>query len=100
INIETTYVGDDGRPLKTDEYLELLIGILGKFYNDEQGLRDIWSSSTRSSTYKRLDINLSSLFLCSIKTYIKNSIRIKNDYRFKKLRFNSTALGTFKNTRK
>ncbi len=44
INIETTYVGDDGRPLKTDEYLELLIGILGKFYNDEQGLRDIWSN--------------------------------------------------------
>ena len=29
---------------KTDEYLELLIGILGKFYNDEQGLRDIWSN--------------------------------------------------------
>ncbi|WP_323596824.1 EcoAI/FtnUII family type I restriction enzme subunit R [Aliarcobacter butzleri] len=46
INIETTYVGDDGRPLKTDEYLELLIGILGKFYNDEQGLRDIWSNPT------------------------------------------------------
>lgn len=44
INIETTYVGDDGRPLKTNEYLELLIGILGKFYNDEQGLRDIWSN--------------------------------------------------------
>ncbi|MDX9901208.1 MAG: DEAD/DEAH box helicase family protein [Aliarcobacter sp.] len=44
INIETTYVGDDGRPLKTDEYLELLIGILGKFYDDEQGLRDIWSN--------------------------------------------------------
>ena len=35
INIETTYVGDDGRPLKTGDYLELLIGILGKFYNDE-----------------------------------------------------------------
>ncbi len=44
INIETTYVGDDGKPLKTNEYLELLIGILGKFYNDEQGLREIWSS--------------------------------------------------------
>ena len=44
INIETTYVGDEGKPLKTNEYLELLIGILGKFYNDEQGLREIWSS--------------------------------------------------------
>ena len=44
INIETTYVGDDGKPLKTNEYLELLIGILGKFYNDEDGLREIWSN--------------------------------------------------------
>lgn len=44
INIETTYVGMDGIPLKTEDYLELLIGILGKFYNDEEGLREIWSS--------------------------------------------------------
>ena len=44
INIETTYVGVDGVPLKTDKYLELLIGILGEFYNDEEGLRAIWSS--------------------------------------------------------
>jgi type I restriction enzyme R subunit len=44
INIETTYVGEDGVPLKTGEYLELLIGILGDFYNDEDGLREIWSS--------------------------------------------------------
>lgn len=46
INIETTYVGDDGKPLKTTQYLELLIGVLGKFYNDENGLRDIWSNPT------------------------------------------------------
>ncbi|MDD3854242.1 MAG: DEAD/DEAH box helicase family protein [Sulfurimonas sp.] len=44
INIETTYVGMDGIPLKTEDYLELLIGILGKFYNDEDGLREIWSN--------------------------------------------------------
>lgn len=44
INIETTYVGMDGIPLKTEDYLELLIGILGKFYNDEEGLREIWSN--------------------------------------------------------
>ncbi len=44
INIETTYVGMDGIPLKTEDYLELLIGVLGKFYNDEEGLREIWSS--------------------------------------------------------
>ncbi len=43
IDIETTYVGEDGRPLKTADYLELLIGVLGKFYNDENGLREIWS---------------------------------------------------------
>ncbi len=44
INIETSYVGMDGVPLKTEDYLELLIGILGKFYNDEDGLREIWSN--------------------------------------------------------
>ncbi|WP_373032784.1 EcoAI/FtnUII family type I restriction enzme subunit R [Sulfurovum sp.] len=46
INIETTYVGEDGIPLKTEDYLELLIGVLGKFYNDEDGLREIWSNPT------------------------------------------------------
>ncbi|WP_457747460.1 EcoAI/FtnUII family type I restriction enzme subunit R [Sulfurimonas sp.] len=46
INIETTYVGMDGIPLKTEDYLELLIGVLGKFYNDEDGLREIWSNPT------------------------------------------------------
>jgi len=44
INIETTYVGANGIPLKTEAYLELLIGVLGKFYNDEEGLREIWSN--------------------------------------------------------
>ena len=44
IDIETTYVGEDGIPLKTDKYLEFLIGILGEFYNDEDGLRQIWSN--------------------------------------------------------
>jgi len=44
INIETTYVGMDGIPLKTEDYLELLIGVLGKFYNNEDGLREIWSN--------------------------------------------------------
>ena len=44
IDIETTYVGADGKPLKTKEYLQFLIGILGKFYNDEEKLREIWSN--------------------------------------------------------
>ncbi|MGE4457599.1 MAG: EcoAI/FtnUII family type I restriction enzme subunit R [Arcobacteraceae bacterium] len=46
INIETTYVGEDGIPLKTNEYLELLIGILGEFYDDENKLREVWSNPT------------------------------------------------------
>jgi len=60
INIETTYVGDDGIPLKTNEYLELLIGLLGKFYNDENGLRDIWSNpSNRKDLLNQLrDMNI------------------------------------------
>lgn len=65
INIETTYVGDDGRPLKTGDYLELLIGILGKFYNDEQGLRDIWSNPSHRkellSKLKEMNIDESQL---------------------------------------
>lgn len=44
INIETTYVGDDGIPLRTEEYLELLIGILGRYYDNESQLREIWSN--------------------------------------------------------
>ncbi len=55
IDIETTYVGEDGIPLKTQDYLELLIGVLGKFYNDEIGLRDIWSNpSHRKDLLNRL----------------------------------------------
>ncbi len=44
IDIETTYVGEDGIPLKTDDYLELLIGVLGKFYNDEAKLRRTYNN--------------------------------------------------------
>ena len=46
INIETTYVGTDGKPLHTEDYLALLVGILGKYYDDEKALREIWSSPT------------------------------------------------------
>ncbi|HDQ16475.1 MAG TPA: DEAD/DEAH box helicase, partial [Bacteroidetes bacterium] len=44
IDIETTYVGEDGRPLRTDEYLKFLIGVLGEFYDNEEKLREIWSN--------------------------------------------------------
>jgi len=43
IDMETSYVGVDGIPLTTDAYLEMLIGVLAGFYNDEEGLRTIWS---------------------------------------------------------
>jgi type I restriction enzyme R subunit len=46
INIETTYVGEDGRPLKTGEYLKFLIGVLGEFYDSEEKLREVWSNPT------------------------------------------------------
>jgi len=44
IDIETTYVGEDGKPLKTEEYLKFLIGVLGEFYDDEEKLREVWSN--------------------------------------------------------
>jgi len=43
IDIETTYVGEDGIPLKTHEFLEFLVGILDKFFHDEAQLRELWS---------------------------------------------------------
>lgn len=43
IDIETTYVGAEGKPLRTGEYLEYLIGVLGGMYDDETRLREIWS---------------------------------------------------------
>ena len=43
IDIETTYVGEDGIPLKTGEYLEFLVGVLEKFFHNEEQLREIWS---------------------------------------------------------
>jgi type I restriction enzyme R subunit len=46
IDIETNYVGEDGRPLKTEEYLKFLIGVLGEFYDNEEKLREVWSNPT------------------------------------------------------
>jgi len=43
IDIETTYVGADGIPLKTHEFLEFLVGVLDNFFNDEEQLRELWS---------------------------------------------------------
>jgi type I restriction enzyme R subunit len=70
IDIETTYVGEDGRPLRTDEYLELLIGILGKFYNDEAKLREIWSNpkNRRELLEKLREMNIDEAQLYDLKS--------------------------------
>jgi type I restriction enzyme R subunit len=70
IDIETTYVGEDGRPLRTDEYLELLIGILGKFYNDEAKLREIWSNpkNRRELLEKLREMNIDEAQLHDLKS--------------------------------
>jgi len=70
INTETTYVGMDGIPLKTEDYLELLIGVLGKFYNDEDGLREIWSNPTnRKELLNKLkEMNIDESQLNDLKT--------------------------------
>jgi len=69
INIETTYVGMDGIPLKTEDYLELLIGVLGKFYNNEEGLREIWSNpANRKGLLQKLsDIQIDESLLNDLK---------------------------------
>jgi len=55
IDIETTYVGDDGIPLRTQEFLEFLIGTLGRFYDDEKRLRELWSNpKTREELLSKL----------------------------------------------
>jgi len=60
IDIETTYLGKNDKPLRTTEYLEHLIGILGKYYNDEESLRAIWSNPTnRKELLQKLqDMNI------------------------------------------
>lgn len=50
IDIETTYVGAEGKPLRTGEYLEYLIGVLGGLYDDESRLREIWSDPRERRT--------------------------------------------------
>ncbi len=47
IDIETTYVGEDGIPLKTQEFLEFLVGIFDKFFADEAQLRALWSDPVK-----------------------------------------------------
>lgn len=55
IDIETTYVGADGIPLRTQEFLEFLLGVLESLYHDEKKLREIWSDpNTREELLQKL----------------------------------------------
>lgn len=55
LDIVTSYVGLEGKPLRTKEFLEFLIGKLGEYYDDEKKLREIWSvQSNRENFLKAL----------------------------------------------
>ncbi|MBZ7930931.1 DEAD/DEAH box helicase family protein [Campylobacter sp. RM12910] len=56
LDIVTSYVGLEGKPLRTKEFLEFLIGKLGEYYDDEKKLREIWSvQSNRENFLKALE---------------------------------------------
>ncbi|MCE3038214.1 EcoAI/FtnUII family type I restriction enzme subunit R [Helicobacter anatolicus] len=51
LDIETRYIGGDGRPLGTKEFLEFLIGKLGSFYNNEKKLKEMWSNAENRDAF-------------------------------------------------
>ena len=55
IDVETRYIGEDGRPLTASQFLEKLIGHLPELYKDETQLRKAWSNpETREALLERL----------------------------------------------
>lgn len=69
IDIETSYVGADGKPLRTAEYLEYLVGVLGGYYDDEAKLRTIWSDpkNRRELLEKLRELNIDEAQLNELK---------------------------------
>ncbi|EAK9933362.1 DEAD/DEAH box helicase [Campylobacter jejuni] len=56
LDINTSYLGSNGKPLSTKEFLEFLIGKLAEYYDDEVKLREIWSKQeTRLNFLKTLE---------------------------------------------
>lgn len=56
LDINTSYLGSNGKPLNTKEFLEFLIGKLAEYYDDEVKLREIWSKQeTRLNFLKTLE---------------------------------------------
>lgn len=56
LDINTSYLGSNSKPLSTKEFLEFLIGKLAEYYDDEVKLREIWSKQeTRLNFLKTLE---------------------------------------------
>ncbi|WP_425454655.1 EcoAI/FtnUII family type I restriction enzme subunit R [Helicobacter valdiviensis] len=51
LDIQTRYIGGDGKPLGTKEFLEFLIGKLGSFYDDEKKLKEMWSNAENRDAF-------------------------------------------------
>lgn len=55
IDIETRYIGDDGRPLTASQFLEKLLGALPELFDSEEKLREIWAKpETRKELLEKL----------------------------------------------
>ncbi|EAJ6177814.1 DEAD/DEAH box helicase family protein [Campylobacter lari] len=57
LDITTSYVGAQGKPLSTKEFLEFLIGKLGEYYDDEAKLREIWSDQKNRERFLKALVN-------------------------------------------
>ena len=56
VNVETRYIGADGKPMSATEFLKSLIGILPHLYKDENQLRELWQKpETRKALLERLE---------------------------------------------
>jgi len=56
INIETRYIGPDGKPMSATEFLQSLIGVLPELYQSEEHLRQIWQKpETRKALLLELE---------------------------------------------
>lgn len=55
-NVESTFLGPDGRPISAQEFLTILFGKLPNLFADEEELRKLWSNPlTRRTLLEKLD---------------------------------------------
>lgn len=56
IDVEVRYVGDDGKPLTVNEFLEKLMQFLPNLFKNEEQLRELWSNpETREEMLTKLE---------------------------------------------